>query len=748
MKIPNLPVNLSFLKKKEKHEYFLSLVLRDEKTSAVVFKEVEGRVDVVGEHHETFKTTLEKADEEELFTVIDQAVSNAEKSLPEGEESQKTIFGLKQEWIEDGKIKPVYLKKLKKISDELQFKPVGFLVITEALIHLLGKQEGAPVSAVIVEIGKDKLTLSLSKSGRVLETKQAEIAGPIVLQVDKMLKHFTTAEVLPSRIILFDNGSEKLQQEFIAHKWSHDLGFLHVPQITNLPANFDARAVLSGAATQMGFEILEGSLRRAEAEEIGEIEEIVDEAEEDKTLGEAASEFGFSSEDVKKKPKTAVDADDDLTAVDSDNITLGDQIKEIPEEEKIRASDSKSFPLVASGMFLAMKKGLSKIKLKDLLGNGKSRKKILLIFIPIVLLIIFLVFYFFMRTATVSLGLLSEEISESANVTFSESAQTSASDDVIKVEFITASQDGKVTVKATGTKETGERAKGTVTVFNNGDSGITLSAGTTITSSNDLNFTLDKAVTVASASGDIFSGTEPGKADVSVTATEIGTNYNLPSDTKFTVDGRSSVAAKNDTAFSGGTLEELTVVDEDDLEALEDSLEKKLEKDAKNELENKAGGDLVVLPNFTSVTYGKKSFSKDVGDEANEVALTGTIEFEGISYRKSELAKYAQEKLKNSIPDGMEIDENELSVEATKVTTNNGKTTASIEIKAALIPEIDTDQVAKDITGDSFTKATRKLQQIPGVEKVDIDMFLNLPLLPNRLPFTAGKIIVTTEKDG
>ena len=68
--------------------------------------------------------------------------------------------------------------------------------------------------------------------------------------------------------------AEKLQQEFITHKWSHELGFLHVPQITNLPANFDARAVLSGAATQMGFEILEGSLKRAEKEEEGEIKEI------------------------------------------------------------------------------------------------------------------------------------------------------------------------------------------------------------------------------------------------------------------------------------------------------------------------------------------------------------------------------------------------------------------------------------------------------------------------------------------
>ena len=56
MKFPKLP----FSKKKEKDEYFLSLVLRDEKVSAVVFRETEGRADVAGEHNESFKTSFRK----------------------------------------------------------------------------------------------------------------------------------------------------------------------------------------------------------------------------------------------------------------------------------------------------------------------------------------------------------------------------------------------------------------------------------------------------------------------------------------------------------------------------------------------------------------------------------------------------------------------------------------------------------------------------------------------------------------
>src|SRR3989344_1217703 len=166
MNVPNLP----FLDKKKKSEYFLSLVLRDEKASAVVFEEIEGKVNVVGEHVENFKTSIENATEEELLNVIDKAVSTAEKTLPEGEESQKTIFGVKADWTDEGKIKKEILARLKKVSDELTFKPMGFLVIPEAIAHLLQKEEGAPVSAVLAEIGANKVSLYIIKGGKIIET--------------------------------------------------------------------------------------------------------------------------------------------------------------------------------------------------------------------------------------------------------------------------------------------------------------------------------------------------------------------------------------------------------------------------------------------------------------------------------------------------------------------------------------------------------------------------------------------------
>lgn len=748
MNLPKLP----FLEKKEKSEYFLSLVLRDEKVSAVVFKESNTQVNVVGEHSVLFKTTLEEANEEELLDAIDRSVSTAEKSLPEGVESQKTIFGLKEDWIHDGKIKPHYLAKLKKISDDLQFKPVGFLVITEALIHELQAEEGAPVSAIICEIGKKNVTVSLAKAGKLLETKNTAIGEESIPDtVDALLKHFTTAEVLPSRIIIFDNGSEKLAQGFIAHKWSRELGFLHVPQVTNLPANFDAKAVLAGAASQMGFEVLEASLIRAEKIDAKDTEEIggFEAFEEDKTLAEAASEFGFSSADVAEKPKTAVD-ESVAKSVKSDNLAVAQEIKELPEEEKILDSDSRPLPVNAAAMGLSMKAFFSKIKVGNIFKSvSGNKKKLLFLIIPLVLLVVLIGFYALGRSATVTLGVNSKETEKSETVTLSESDPTNASDNTINVKFVTSTQDGKTTTAATGKKETGDKAKGTVTIFNSDTSGgKTISAGTVIVSSNDLKFVTDKAVTVASASGDIFSGTEPGKADIAVTAEKFGTNYNLPSNTKFTVEGSSEIAAKNDKAFSGGTKKDIKVVSQKDLDKLTKDLQENLKESAKADIEKQASGNAIVFPEFTAVEYDKKSFSKKLDEEANEVSLTGTIAYEGVTYQKDDLVKYAKEKLAEDIPSDMMIDEETVTGEASEIEQDDDETTAEVTVKASLVPKIDPEQIAKDIAGKSVKSSTAKLQGIPEVERVNIKVFINLPLLPNILPFSSEKIKVVVDKNG
>lgn len=766
MKLPNLP----FLEKKNNSEYFLSLVLRDEKASAVVFHEINGKINVVGEHVETFKTSIEDATDDELLEIIDKAVSTAEKSLPPNVQSQKTIFGVKEDWIENGKIKPQYLSKLKKVSDELDFKPMGFLVIPEAIAHLLAKEEGAPISAILAEVGHKSTSVSIIRAGKLIETKNGPISDSIVESVENLIKQFTI-ETLPARIILFDGGREEIQQKFISHKWSRELPFLHLPQVSALPANFDARAVLSGAATQMGFDVFEASVTKAEKIDKGQVPEMEKpiKEEEDKTLGEAATEFGFVGGDIKdeEKPDEMIETDKKTETLElnepkinekmhmdekpktavMDNISPADQFREIPDEIKLNNADKKPLPINASFISAGILNFVKKIHIgKFIKGANSSRKKLLIGIIPLAILLLILYLYLFGRSATVTLGIDGQEKEKEVDVTFSQSESTNASEDIISSNFITVTEDGKKSISTTGKKEVGDKAKGVVTMFNSNSSGVTLPAGTIITSSNDLKFSTDKAVTIASSSGDIFSGTEPGKADVPVTAEKFGTNYNLPSNTKFSVEGSSSIAAKNDKAFSGGTKKEIKVVAKKDLEKLATDLQKQLESTAKDDLQKQADNDSTILPNFITVEFDKKSYSKDVDDEATEVSLTASINYIGVAYKNEDILAFAKDKLEDG--SDLEVDKDSVETSATNIKSKGKSATGNLKIKARLVPKLDQKTLIKEIKGKSTKEATRKLNEIDEVNKVDIKIFPPIPFLPNRLPFTSGKIKISTEKNG
>lgn len=331
MKLP-----LPFLDKKEATEYYLALILQNEKVTSVIFEKIGTAIKYISHSEEEFKNTIEDAESEEFLNVLDKAITTAEASLPQNVETHKTLFGLKENWIEDGKIKKEYLDKLKKASDELSLNPIGFMVFSESIINLIQKEEGAPVTAVLADIGKNYITVSLIKAGRTLETKTSEIHQSASYTVDTLLKHFQTPEVMPSRVILLDSEEDELTQEFIGHKWSNSLPFLHLPQIMSLPQDASIKAMLLGAATQMGTELLYESKRLLTEEKP---EKIVPEEIEESTKIENIEE---KQEVTTETAKPALDYVDEDSSMEYFGFVEGADIAKIevpkltPQKKKLQ----------------------------------------------------------------------------------------------------------------------------------------------------------------------------------------------------------------------------------------------------------------------------------------------------------------------------------------------------------------------------------------------------------------------------
>ncbi len=753
MKLPNIHLK----DKKPESNYFLTLTLGRESGDGVIFEETAQRVRVVGHHKEVFDTQIEDLPMESLLETLDKVVSGAEKNLPDNIKTQKTVFGVDPAWVEAGKIKKDYLLKLKKVSEELELTPVGFIITTEAIAHLLEKEEGAPVSAVLAEVGKKYLTATLIRAGRIIESKTSELHESAPFTLDTLLKHMTSPEVLPSRIIVYGESSQDLNQEFLSYSWSKSLPFLHVPQVTPLSDSFDAKAVLFGAATQMNFTVMD--TKALDSQVAGEIEDLRSGSmkkdfnmvkEENPKVPESDEEFGFlQGEDISKTPQEESKPQEQKFKA---------EIEEIPEELKINRAETKSLPLNAALLFTGIKSNLGKIFKFVKLPKGTSiptllsgRGKILAIPGVLLILLFFLIFYFlFFRTATVVLSITPKNVEKAKDVVFSTNGSTDPSNGTIKGELASVSEDGKLSSNTTGKKQTGDTAKGTVTVFNLSSSPKSLSAGTTITSSNNLNFTLDKSITVASGSGDATSPT-PGKTDVSVTAEKFGTQYNIPSGTKFTVgDNQASlVAAKNDGAFSGGTTKDITVVAQADLDKLSSDVVKNLQDKAKQDIGKKISQDKVLLPDFVNTTFDLKSFDKKVGDEAEKVSITASVTFDSIAYSKDDLNNFAKSLFEQDLGRNLEVNSNETKVEVSGIKKKSANEfSSSITLKSKIIPKLDIEGLAKEIKGKSSAQASESLSKIPQVGSASVNISPSLFFLPKLLPSNPSKIHFIVNQNG
>ncbi len=776
MKLP-LP---SLLRKKDLSDYYLTLLLRDEKIVAIILQAKEGKIYTIGQAEEALPSPIEDLSEDELLEILDKTISTAEETLAPDIETEKTIFGVKDSWVEGKKIKKEYLTKLKKVCDSLSLSPVGFIIISEAVANLLQKEEGAPLSGILAEIGKKRITLTLFRAGKVLEQHSREIKDEVTKTVDLLLHHFTI-DVLPSRIIIL-NGEEtdSLLHAFINFQWSKSLPFLHVPQVSALPPGFDQKSIVMGAAEQMGMELIEEIKDHKPTKNIIVSSDISSENEketdEEFTDDTAETTSVSKKHHLEKKDENLYTADNFGFVIDEDISTVSphqehssrkeknssriqsiinnhqqntDFSSEIEEERKDKQREKGIFlPFIFARILSAI--NFSSL-LRTITTNFKifKQSKTVIIATVVFLLIIGGIFlYLSSLKAEVLLEIEPKEIDEKTEITLRSESPNDFSQYILSAKEIEVSLEGSLSTDATGKKEVGEKAKGTVTIYNSNISkSISLPKGTTLTSSNDLVFLLDESVTVASASGDA-SQIKSSTAKVGVTAKEIGKEYNLPSGTKFQVanEPQTMVIAKNDSAFQGGSKKEITVVSQKDINSLVANLPQTLEEKARNAINSKLQSGQEALPIFTSVTVTKKSFDKDVGEETKKVTLKGTVVFTTLIYNTSDIQQLAEVALKGKYSEDLALSEKGINAKLEDIKKEKEDIQATLLIHAKLLPKMNTALITQNLTGKSIDDVQSYLKTtIPQLRNVQITLSPNIPLIPKILPRSKENITLNVK---
>jgi len=735
-------------KQEEEKEYFFALQIEEGKTKSAFWTIENSTVRILRTGEEQFWES-----EEEILPAID-------ASLPpilEGEkEPSKIIFGIPSYWVGEDKVISSKTELLKRICREFDLTAIGFVVIPEAVVYHLKTIEGIPPTAILVSLGKKKITVTLVRLGKILGNEVVERSSNLGEDLVEGISRFLPQEVIPPRIILYGGEGGVEKEELMNFSWNNfsQLNFLHLPKVEVLSSDFDISSVtLAGG-------------REIKKEEGITIVQLIKEEEKERELEETPIEETYFEKKEKEEepllePKVSpeelgffLEKDVAEKASLSSQEVFPSQEAEVSSYQKVHLQRKINLPKINfslfSKLFLGIKSILSRISFSFLFPKGFKKLGILAIIALFFFGGIFFLAYWYLPKAEVVLW-VKPQISEKSFILKLDSKITTPKEEelILPAEEIKTVITGQKKKNVTGTKLVGEPAKGEVTIYNRTPQEKTFEAGTQIIGPNNLKFTLDERVTVASESAGSDYTMIPGKAKTKVTAVAIGSEGNLVSGTEFSIANfsKSDYVAKNEEAFSGGTSREVQVVAKEDQEKLLEELTEEFKSKALEELQKKVSSEKKLIEESLVSRVEEKNFDKKVGEEASEFSLSLKISFTALTFSEQDFQKLAEKEIKKTIPPGFEYKPEETETKFTfKNITKEGVAVFDAYFRALLFPTLDLEAIKKNLAGKYPDIGQSYLGSLPQIDSYEAKIYRRFPGKLATFPRIAKNIKIEIRK--
>ena len=700
---------LNWGEKKLKDLYW-AIVLEPGWIQAGVWEIVENKAEVI-----TTSPATPWETDSEIVGASDAALSSAIQLLPEGvKEPSKTVFGVPPSWVDKGQIKEEYLQRIKRICTELSLEPSGFVVLSEAIAHLIKIEEGSPVNAIIAGFGKDYLELSVFKLGNLVGTTQVARSVSFFDDVGEGLSRFSLAEGLPSRIVIYDGKEgelEEIKDVLIASNWENmdQVKFLHTPKIEILSPGKKVTAVaLAGAA------------------EIAGVVGVVQKKEE-----------SFEEEEPSKDLQNVVAPQPSLSPEEL-GFVVGEDIASKSPAQIEKPPQAVQKPVHKVKIFDLIKKKVGSFRTPNFGGkkNFTIAGSVVGAFV-----VLFLLFWLFYPKAKVKVYVSPKRFEEKVEATvLKDSGSTDIANKIVAGQIASVDVSGEKTKSTTGTKKVGDKAKGSVNIQNGTGSILKLPEGTLVAAANNLKYSLVSSASISAA----LSPSTPGTYVVEVVASDIGAEYNLAKNEVFSVGSysKSEVDAVAVSDFTGGSSRDISAVSLEDANSLFDSLTTELSGNAKKDLLDSISPDRFLIEDSFVATASSKIFSNKVGDEASNLKLSLGLKSSAIYVSKKDLIDLSQKVLEEEIPSGFYFDPSNLGFSFSRIKDLSSATLFNLTVKADFLPKEDLASLTKTISGKSTSKVEEKFSKISGFVRAEIDIKPKLPWIFGNLPRLSKNISI------
>ncbi len=322
----------------------------------------------------------------------------------------------------------------------------------------------------------------------------------------------------------------------------------------------------------------------------------------------------------------------------------------------------------------------------------------------------------------------------------------------VPATFVQVEKIDSTTVPATGEKNIGARATGTINLTNCIDSvGVQVVPAGTRFSAGGVTFeTSEQAILPEStfnSSGECKSKDIGDDKTVSAIAAEPGEASNIKAQS---LNSSISGIVAFGSAMSGGTTQTVKVVSQDDVNKAVQELNGKSKNEAQSELQKQLTDEgLRTIDETLKTSEAQVVASPAVGAEAADTKVTMTVSYSLLGINNDDLTQVIDKEVKDKLGDTpINIRDNGLNsvVFTLSESPDAANTILTMQTVATIGPEINEEEIKQNIVGKKRGDIEKQIESIDGVRSVSVEYS---PFWITTTPKSAKKInIIFVEGNG
>ncbi len=446
------------------------------------------------------------------------------------------------------------------------------------------------------------------------------------------------------------------------------------------------------------------------------------------------------------------------------------------EEEKDEEEEEEDFPIhgLAGGRRIVVKEkkpflsrwpALNFKKIKDSFKIEKikpeKRKKhsvlpffsgrFLTIFVGAALLVLCLALYFILPKAELVVSPKTEAVNQELSIIADKgTSKINLTQNKIPAQLIKLDKRQSQEFPTTGERQVNDKAKGTLTIYNEySSSPQALVEKTRFVSESGKVFRLVKSITVPGAKiseGKIVASS----IDAEVVADQAGADYNVAAG-RFTIPGFQGTAkyaafyGQSKNAMSGGASGLLKVVSQDDYDKAKNALWQALRPALDSEFKSQLPGGLKIIEGATKEEMSGTETSVVIGSPAENFTMTLKGSASALLFDEKDVIELIKGKLASAIGEDKELAlaPEQITYQVASVDYSRGQLSLKVKVVGNLVWKIDEVALRQEIAGQK-EKAIREIfARHPEVDQAKVVFW---PFWVTSAPKNLDKVMVQVGK--